>query len=78
VRVKVKIVGPLRQYVAKPDGWWELPEGTTVEGLIALLSFPEKISRVPITVLVNDKFTAGSAELRDGDELKLLWPVGGG
>ncbi len=46
--------------------------------MVALLGFPEKISRVPITMLVNDKFTGGSTELQDGDELKLLWPVGGG
>lgn len=78
MRVKVKIVGPLRRYVARPDGWWELPKGTTVEEVVALLGFPEKISRVPITMLVNDKFTGGSTELQDGDELKLLWPVGGG
>jgi len=74
---KVKVVGPLRQYVEKRQSWWDLPEGTTVERLVALLELPERIRKVPITMLVNSKFTNGSTELRDGDKIKLLWPAEG-
>ena len=78
MKVKVKVVGPLRQYVEKPQNQWDLPEGTTVEQLLDLLGFPEKIKKVPIMMVLNNKFTGGSTELRDGDELAVLWPVGGG
>lgn len=78
MRVEVKVVGPLRQYVEKPQSQWDLPEGTTVEHLLEFLGFPEKIRKAPIMIVVNDKFTASSTELQGGDEVKLLWPVGGG
>lgn len=78
MRIKVKVVGPLRQYVEGPQSEWDLPEGTTVEGLMEFLGLPEKIRKAPIMASVNTKFTSTSAELRDGDELTLLWPVGGG
>lgn len=29
-------------------------------------------------IVVNNKFTSRSTKLKEGDEIKLLWPVGGG
>ena len=78
VKVNVKVVGPLRQYVQQPQGEWDLSPGTTVEQLIDLLGLPEKIRKTPIMMLVNAKFVKGSVELKEGDELTLLFPVGGG
>jgi molybdopterin converting factor small subunit len=78
MKIKVKVVGPLRQYVQQPQREWDLSPGTTVDQLIDLLGLPEKIKKTPITMLVNAKFVKGSVELKDGDELTLLFPVGGG
>jgi molybdopterin converting factor small subunit len=78
MKVKVKVVGPLRQYVQRPQGEWALSEGITVDQLIDLLGLPEKIRKTPITMLVNAKFVKDSVELKEGDELTLLFPVGGG
>ncbi|MCK4377111.1 MAG: MoaD/ThiS family protein [Actinomycetia bacterium] len=78
MRVHVKVVGPLRQYVEKSEGEWDLPEDTTIEQLLDPMGFPEKIKKMPIMTVVNNKFTGCSTKLKDGDEIKLLWPVGGG
>lgn len=78
MKIKVNVVGPLRQYVQQPQEEWNLSPGTTVAQLLDLLGLPEKIRKTPITMLVNAKFVDGSRELKDGDELTLLFPVGGG
>ncbi|MBT9139569.1 MAG: hypothetical protein DDT30_00140 [Dehalococcoidia bacterium] len=78
MKVKVKVIGALRQSVRRPQTQWDLPGGSTIEQLMNLLEFPEKIRKGPIMMLVNAKFAEGNALLKDGDELTLLWPVGGG
>jgi len=78
MRVHVKVVGPLQQYVKKPKSQWDLQEGTVVNKLLNLLGFPEKIRKMPIMILVNMKFCKSDVKLKDGDEVILLWPVGGG
>ncbi|MBU2598948.1 MAG: MoaD/ThiS family protein [Actinobacteria bacterium] len=78
MKVKVKVVGPLQQYVKKPKSQWDLQEGTVVNKLLNLLGFPEKIRKMPIMILVNMKFCKSDVKLKDGDEVILLWPVGGG
>jgi len=78
MRIHVKVVGPLHQYVKKSESEWDLPEGSTIEHLINLLGFPEKIKKMPIMTVLNNKFTGRLTTLEDGDKLKLLWPVGGG
>ena len=49
-----------------------------VNKLLNLLGFPEKIRKMPIMILVNMKFCKSDVKLKDGDEVILLWPVGGG
>lgn len=78
MKVKVTVIGPLRQYMGRQQTQWDLPEGTMIEQLVDLLGFPEKIRKTPIMILVNAKFAKGAVELKDGDEVILLWPVGGG
>jgi molybdopterin converting factor small subunit len=79
MRVKVKVVGPLHQYVGNPQSMWDLPDHITVKQLVGLLGSPESIRRVPIIMaVVNDKLTNDTVELKDGDDVDLLWPMGGG
>lgn len=78
MKVKVKVVGPLQQYVKKPKSQLDLREGTVVNELLNLLGFPEKIRKMPIMILINMKFCKSDVKLKDGDEVILLWPVGGG
>jgi molybdopterin converting factor small subunit len=45
MRVHVKVVGPLRQYVKKSEGEWDLPKETTIEQLLDPLVSQKRLKR---------------------------------
>ena len=77
--VHVKLFATLRRY--RPDLGIgeafavELPEGTTVQGLIRHLDLPEDQVKI---VFVNALFRPMDHILADGDELGIFPAVGGG
>lgn len=79
MRVHVKLFAGLNRYVTnKPSGIpfdAELPEGATVEALIRQLGLPADEVRV---VFVNGRAQPLNVALKDGDEVGIFPPIGGG
>ncbi len=94
MRVKVKYFTVLREITKKREEEIELPEAATVEGLLNLLSerhgrkFTEYVygeverARSHLQFLVNGRNTTTmqgfKTKLKNGDEVAILPPVGGG
>lgn len=79
IRIRVKGYTILREYLgeASPDGYvsLEVPEGSTVAGLLQSLNLPD--SKVML-VFVNGQQAQWSTTLREGDKVELLAPISGG
>jgi len=81
IRVRVKFFAAPREAVGMGEIERELPPGTTVGQLIALLTEEYPVLRVYtrfISVAVNRAYVGVQTELHDGDEVACLPPVGGG
>ncbi len=79
--MKVLLFASLHEAVGKSELLLELPDASPVGGLIARLEREHPILKkyLPyVQVAVNYKLVHGKAVLRDGDEIALLPPVGGG
>ena len=76
MKVDVKLFAMLRQRAGSDRVEVELPEGATVEDLLAELS--ELIGALPVRVAVNRAYETDDATLHAGDELALIPPVSGG
>jgi len=71
----------LREAAGRAELELELPEGATAEGLLAALEKERpRLSRLlPLAkVAVNRKIVDKGTEIRPGDEVALIPPVGGG
>jgi len=81
VKVKVRFFAASREAMGTGEIEQELPPGSTVEELMARLAneYPalRPYTRL-IKVAVNRQYAAPETELREGDEVACLPPVGGG
>ncbi|MFQ6100158.1 MAG: molybdopterin converting factor subunit 1 [Anaerolineae bacterium] len=81
ISVRVKFFAAPREALGTGEIEMEIPAGTTVEELIALLTEEYPALRAYtrfISVAVNRAYVGMQTELRDGDEVACLPPVGGG
>jgi MoaD family protein len=81
IQVTVKFFAAPREALNKDEIELEIPEGTTVEGLLDLLKerhhVLESYMRF-LSVAVNRAYVGMGTELHDGDVVACLPPVGGG
>ena len=56
----------------------ELPEGLTLEGLLARLNVRREYTAVALNSEVRPKQQYAQAVLRDGDRVEIVHPMGGG
>ena len=80
-RVRVRFFAAPREALGMEEIEIELPAGTTVGKLIDLLTEEYPVLRSYtrfISVAVNRAYVGMQTELRDGDEVACLPPVGGG
>jgi sulfur carrier protein len=56
----------------------ELPDGLTIEGLLARLNVRREYTAVALNREVTPKARYGGAVLRDGDKVEIVHPMGGG
>lgn len=81
MQVKVLLFGQLKDVVGAAEDRVELPEGASVDDLLAHYRkrFPRwEQFRPSLAVAVNQEYADGAARLRGGDEVALLPPVSGG
>ena len=81
MKVKVKLFSAFREVVGTKEEDLELPDGTTVSGLLDdyIRRFPAlERYRDHIILSVNREYGAPSRVLRAGDEVSFLPPVTGG
>jgi molybdopterin converting factor subunit 1 len=81
VRVKVKLFSAFREVVGIKEEDRDLPEGTTVDGLLSdyVRRFPALGRyREHIILSVNREYGAPARVLKEGDEVSFLPPVSGG
>jgi molybdopterin converting factor small subunit len=92
VRVRVRFLGLFAKYVGAPEGTFDVPDGATAGDLLIAIAkeydsaLPENlfdketgrfhrsitIARTGASAISNDE------ELRDGDDLFVLFPLAGG
>jgi sulfur carrier protein len=56
----------------------ELPDGLTIEGLLAHLSVRREYTAVALNREVTPKHRYAESVLRDGDKIEIVHPMGGG
>ena len=81
IRVRVRFFAAPREAIGTGEIEREIPAGTTVEELIALLTEEYPVLRAYtrfISVAVNRAYVGMQTELHAGDEVACLPPVGGG
>jgi len=81
MRVRVRLFAALREAAGRGEVEWDLPEGATVEQLVAELgaALPALAAGAGrARVAVNRRYAAPNARLADGDEVALIPPVSGG
>ncbi|MBC7266741.1 MAG: MoaD/ThiS family protein [Coriobacteriia bacterium] len=78
MRVELALFASLRRYLPEGETGHErtidLPDGTTVGQVIAMLGLPDE----PRVVFVNGRHAPDDHVLRDGDRLAVFPPVAGG
>jgi len=80
VKVRVKLYANLRRYLPPSSEGGnrlelELEEGTTIGGLLEKLKIPPREAK---SVFVNSVLREESYVLREGDEVGIFSPIGGG
>jgi molybdopterin synthase sulfur carrier subunit len=81
IKVTVRFFAAPREAIGKAEITREIPAGTTVGELIDRLIEAYPVLRAYtrfISVAVNRAYVGMQTELRDGDEVACLPPVGGG
>ncbi|MGD0486364.1 MAG: MoaD/ThiS family protein [Syntrophorhabdales bacterium] len=79
MHVAVRLFGNLGHYL--PEGgnrfsfMKSLEDGTTVQEMLSSLSLPKEL---PVIVIVNGRRVEAECVLKDGDEVNVLRPSGGG
>ena len=56
----------------------ELPDGLTIESLLARLNVRREYTAVALNREVTPRARYGAAVLRDGDKIEIVRPMGGG
>lgn len=75
IKIQVHLYGAFRSVAPSPSFSWDGAEGTTVKDLMDNLSIPDTVYRM---ALVNDIRVKEGTVLKDGDEIHIFQPVGGG
>ncbi len=75
MKIQVYLYGAFRSAAPSPSFSREADEGMTVKGLMESLHLPDTVYRM---ALVNDIRVKEATILRDGDEIHIFQPVGGG
>lgn len=77
MRVRVRVFGQLKRFLPdqREDVIMDLEEGTTVLAFLRSRQIPDEQVWI---VTINGKHADEAAVLRDGDELCMFSPVGGG
>lgn len=77
MKIRVRVFGPLKRYLPgqAEDVSIEVSDGTTVDDLMKQRSIPDEDVFV---VTVNGARVQSSHVLKDGDEICMFSPVGGG
>ena len=81
MKVRVKFFAALREGMGRTDIEQELRSGATVQDLMSLLAeqYPALRSQAAfVRIAVNRQYAPLQAALREGDEVALVPPVGGG
>jgi len=81
MREKVRLFGAPREALGRREIEEVLPSGSTVQDLMDLLmeEYPALRTRSSmIRMAVNRKYVSLGAQLREGDEVAFIPPVGGG
>jgi len=81
MKVNLLLFASIREAVGTGSIALDIPEGETVEGLIAALAerYPAVSEHLPsVKIAVNRDLARSDTVLRAGDEVALLPPVGGG
>ncbi|HDL65139.1 MAG TPA: MoaD/ThiS family protein [Proteobacteria bacterium] len=75
MKIQVNLYGVFRSVAPSPSFSREAVEGTTVKDLMESLQLPDTVYRM---ALVNDIRVKEGTILKDGDEVHIFQPVGGG
>ncbi len=75
MKIKVSLYGEFKKAATSPNLSLEVAEGTTVEGVARELKLPETVYMM---ALVNGFRVNNGQVLKDGDDLHIFQPVGGG
>ena len=75
MKIKVNLYGEFKKAATSPNLSLEVKEGTTVEGIARVLKLPKTVYMM---ALVNGFRVNGGQVLKDGDDLHIFQPVGGG
>lgn len=81
MRVKVRLFAALREAVGKAELEYDMPSAAQVKDVLSTLAerHPSLRDRLGfVQVAVNREYASPETELRDGDEVALVPPVGGG
>jgi len=80
MRIKLRYFASVRELVGASEGEIELPEGSTVEGMLETVKrYYERLREVDrILVAVNGEYVNPRTLLADGDVAALFPPVSGG
>lgn len=81
MKVKVRLFAALREATGKTQAALELPPAAKVQDLMDLMAsqYPALRSQMGfVRAAVNRQYASLQTELRDGDEVALVPPVGGG
>lgn len=73
--VRVDLFADLRNFAEKSSFEVDLEPGATVRELLLLLRIPEDL---PMMVVVNEMMSSLDERLKDGDNVGLFPPMGGG
>jgi sulfur carrier protein ThiS len=74
IRIDVTLKGSLAAWLPGGRGPLELPEGTSVDGMLTILGVPE----VHCIYVVNGSAVTRGARLDDGDRVQVFPPMAGG
>ena len=75
MKIQIHLYGVFRSSAPSPSFSREVAEGTTVKDLMNSLQLPDPVYRM---ALVNDIRVKEGTILKDGDEVHIFQPVGGG
>ncbi len=77
VKVSVRVTGPVVLPTGKTREWVDLEDGATVRVLLEALGYPAVQARF-FRVAVGGDVAGLHAPLKEGDEVTLMVPIGGG